>query len=66
MDHDEEARVIAVAAELFGGDSLKAQIWFRSAPLREFEGKTAEAVVRDGRGQDVIRLLEMYEAGPAG
>lgn len=66
MRHDQEARVIAVAAQVFGGDLLKAQVWYRNVPIREFEGKTAEVIVRECRAEDVIRLLEMYDAGAAG
>lgn len=59
-------RVIILATALVGGNRLKAWTWFRSTPLPEFGGKTAETLVQEGRVQEVISLLEMYEAGPAG
>lgn len=62
----ENMRVIRAAYDLNGGDIEKAIFWFKNEPLREFEYKTPETVVADGRADDVIKLLEMYEAGAAG
>ncbi len=52
--------------DLNGGDVQKAIVWYKNEPIREFEYKTAETVVAEGRADDVIKLLEMYEAGAAG
>lgn len=59
-------RVIERATALAGGNALKAWTWFRSAPIPELDGKTAELLVEEGRVEDVIRLLEIYDAGAAG
>lgn len=59
-------RVLDAATELAGGDGDKARTWLQTQPLREFDGKTAEQAVRAGRAADVLRLIEIYGAGPAG
>jgi hypothetical protein len=62
----QNVRVLKAVFDLNGGDVQKALVWFKNEPLREFEYKTAEAVVAEGRADDVIKLLEMYEVGAAG
>lgn len=59
-------KVLLEAARLNGGDTAKARHWYFKEPLREFGGQTAATVVAEGREADVLRLLEMYEAGSAG
>ena len=59
-------RVLKAVYDLNGGDMQKALAWFKNEPIREFDYKTAETVVAEGRADDVIKLLEMYEAGAAG
>ncbi len=59
-------RVLKAVYDLNGGDVQKAIVWYKNEPIREFEYKTAETVVAEGRADDVIKLLEMYEAGAAG
>jgi hypothetical protein len=59
-------RVLRAASDVAAGDIKRAIFWFRNEPLREFEYKTAETLVADGRADDVIRLLESYDAGAAG
>jgi hypothetical protein len=58
--------VLRAASDVAAGDIKRAIFWFRNEPLREFEYKTAETLVADGRADDVIRLLESYDAGAAG
>lgn len=59
-------RVLKAVYDLNGGDLQKALVWFKNEPIREFDYRTAETVVAEGRADDVITLLEMYEAGAAG
>lgn len=59
-------RVIAAAFDACGKDMAKALLWFRNEPLAPFAYKTAEQLVAEGRVDDVIRLIESYEAGAAG
>lgn len=58
----------AVIAEMtrLCGEPGKAQHWYFNEPLREFDGKTAATLVSLGQEPDVLKLLEMYEAGSAG
>jgi hypothetical protein len=58
-------RVLDAAIELTG-DVEKARTWLQTEPLREFDGKTAAEAVLAGRAADVLRLIEIYWAGPAG
>jgi hypothetical protein len=57
--------VLSAAYGLTGSASASIK-WVRRAQIREFHGRSPLAVVAKGRGHDVCRLLEMYEAGPAG
>jgi len=66
-DHNRQnAWVLKAMYDLNGGDLPKALMWFKSEPLREFGGKTGKTLVAEGRADDVIKLLKMYEAGAAG
>jgi hypothetical protein len=40
--------------------------WSRHESLAPFNYKTAEALVAEGRADDVLRLIDSCEAGPAG
>ena len=62
----DNVRVLRAAYDLTGRDMQKALVWFKNEPIREFDYKTPETVVVEGRANDVIKLLEMYEAGAAG
>lgn len=59
-------RVLRAAYDVAGRDVKNAIFWFKNEPLPEFDYKTAETLVAEGRADDVIRLLESYEAGAAG
>jgi hypothetical protein len=58
-------RVLRAAYDL-AGDVQRAIFWFKNEALPEFEYKTPEALVAEGRADDVIGLIESYEAGAAG
>ena len=58
-------RVLAAATD-FNGNAMQAAFWFRNQPLADFGYKTAETLVSEGRADDVLRYVEMLEAGPAG
>ncbi len=63
---DDERRVLAACCTAAGGDLERVRRWYQEEHLREFDGKTAEELVAGGRVDDVLRLIESYEAGPAG
>lgn len=61
----ESIRVLAAATDLVGSAS-KAAFWYRNQPLSEFNYKTAEVLVSEGRAEDVLRYVDMLSAGSAG
>jgi hypothetical protein len=61
----ESARVIAAAIEL-AGNAAAAESWFRNHRIADFNDKTAEVLVSEGRTEDVLRYIEMLAAGSAG
>jgi hypothetical protein len=61
----ESVRVITAATELVG-DAAEAESWFRNHRLADFNDKTAEVLVSEGRTEDVLRYIEMLSAGSAG
>ena len=56
-------RMIADAAELMGGNTGKAVLWFLHQPLAGFDGKTAADLVRDGENDAVRAHLKMLRDG---
>lgn len=66
MESNISEKVMALAVRLAAGDVEKAKRWYFDYPLREFDGETASAVVANGREEDVLRLLDMYDAGASG
>jgi len=63
MESNISEKVLAEAAKLAGGDVAKARRWYFEQPLPEFERQTPATLVARGREADVLRLLEVYEAG---
>ncbi len=59
------ARLLASATALSGNSDLAMQ-WFTSEAIEAFEGKTAQQLVLEGRVEDVLRYIEMLDAGPLG
>ena len=59
-------RVLAAALAAAGGDIQRAIFWYKNEPLPPFEYKTAEVLVAEGRSDDVVDLLESYQAGFTG
>ena len=59
-------RVLAAALAITGGDVQRAIFWYKNEPLAPFEYKTAETLVAEGRSDDVVGLLESYQAGFTG
>lgn len=59
-------RVLAAALATAGGDVQRAIFWYKNEPLAPFEYKTAESLVAEGRSDDVVGLLESYQAGFTG
>lgn len=58
-------RVLQAAVDLRGnvGDAL---FWFRNHPIRDFERKTADRLVSEGKTDAVLGYLESLEAGASG
>jgi len=59
-------RVLKAATDIAGGDIKRAIFWFQNEPLAPFAYQTAESLVAANRTDDVIRLLESYDAGFTG
>ena len=58
-------RVLAVATEMTG-DAERAAFLLRNEPLRPFGYRTADALVQEGRVEDVVAYLESLAGGAAG
>jgi len=58
-------RALAAATEMTG-DAGRAAFLLRNEPLRAFGYKTADALVQEGRVEDVIAYLESLAGGAAG
>jgi hypothetical protein len=58
-------RVLAAAFAL-AGSADRALYWFRSHPIQDFDYKTPEALVSEGRANAVIRYIESLHAGATG
>lgn len=51
------------AATDVSGDVERAIFWFKNEPLREFDYKTAQTLVSEGRADAAIKYLQMTEVG---
>lgn len=60
-ERNAKARVIAAVVARVG-DSKQAASWYRT-PLPDFAGKTAEVLVEEGRANDVLKYIELLNAG---
>ena len=61
----ESVRVLTAATELVGG-AAEAEFWFRNHRIADFNDKTADVLVAEGRAEDVLRYIEMLSTGSAG
>ena len=61
----EAVRVLAAAFSL-AESADRALYWFRSHPIRDFDYKTPEILVSEGKADAVIRYIESLSAGPSG
>jgi uncharacterized protein (DUF2384 family) len=58
-------RVLAAAFAL-AGSADRALFWFRSHPIQDFDYKTPEVLVSEGRASAVIHYIESLHAGATG
>lgn len=58
-------RVLRAAIDV-SGDVGRATFWYRNEPLPPFDYKTAEALVSEGRTEEVLRYVVSLNAGAAG
>jgi len=58
-------RVLAASTKMTG-DEKRAAFLLRNEPLRAFGYKTADALIQEGRADDVIAYLESLAGGAAG
>lgn len=58
-------RVLSAAAQV-SGDRDRAVYWFRNSPIVEFEHRTAEQLVSDGRVDAVVAYLGSIASGSTG
>ncbi len=61
----EAVRVLAAAFSLAESPD-RALYWFRSHPIRDFDYKTPEVLVSEGKADAVIRYIESLSAGASG
>ena len=45
------------------GSALLAYAWYRSEPLPGFGGQTAMQLVRDGKADEVLEMIDAVDAG---
>jgi len=62
----EVARVLEALEPLVGGDRNRAISWFENEHLRDFDGLTADALVRQGKAKAVIDYIEAIARGAPG
>jgi uncharacterized protein (DUF2384 family) len=58
-------RVLQAATDL-RGDVDEALFWFKNYPIRDFDRKTADRLVAEGKSEAVLRYLRSLEAGATG
>ncbi|MDB5967881.1 MAG: hypothetical protein JWQ90_331 [Hydrocarboniphaga sp.] len=58
-------RVLQAATDL-RGDVDDALFWFKNHPIRDFDRKTADRLVAEGKSDAVLRYLRTLEAGATG
>ena len=58
-------RVLAASFAL-AGSADRALYWFRSHPIQDFDYKTPEVLVSEGRASAVIQYIESLHAGATG
>ncbi len=58
-------RVLSVATEMTG-DVGRAAFLIRNEPLRAFDARTADQLIKEGRADDVIAYLQSLAGGAAG
>lgn len=63
---EEANELIAMAAQINGGDFERARAWFYETPLAELGGGMAADYVAKGRADVVRRYLLNLEAGGTG
>lgn len=61
----EAVRVVRAAADISGSID-RAIFWYRNEPLHVFKYRTAEALVSEGRTEDVLDYVMSLQAGAAG
>lgn len=58
-------RVLQAAADLRGNVD-EALFWFKNFPIRDFDRKTADHIVSEGKAEAMIGYLRSLEAGATG
>lgn len=61
----EAVRVLAAAFSLAESPE-RALYWFRNHPIRDFDYKTPEVLVSEGKADAVIRYIQSLSAGASG
>lgn len=61
VDSDTQEIIQRIAA--WAGGEENALIWFRTEPLAAFGGRTAEALVREGKRDDLREHLDRVAVG---
>ena len=61
----ESLRVIS-AVRAINGDLRSAIFWYRNTPIPEFDHRTAESLVVEGKTEAVVRYLDSISSGSTG
>lgn len=59
-------RVLSAAVDAAGGDRNRAIFWFMNEPLPEFDYRTPDTLVKEGKAQVVVDYIESIAGGPTG
>lgn len=62
----EVVRVLTAALVATSGDRARAIFWFMNEPLADFDFRTPDALVKDGKGQVVIDYIDSISGGASG
>jgi uncharacterized protein (DUF2384 family) len=62
----EVVKVLRAAMDVNGGDIMHAIVWFKNHPLADFDYRTADELVTEGKTNAVVQYLQSIESGATG
>lgn len=61
VTNDEDGLVVIAAARKLCVDEAKAECWYLYQPIREFDWKTPEQLVKEGRAGELLDYIHRFE-----